>query len=98
MSDPALIPTGSVEVNQPTNTDVENIRPGGETLVIPDTDNSNPIITITLDSRPELGSLKIAPNSDTSNVDTFVISVEDIGDVSPTQIGGVSSFLKNSKS
>lgn len=92
MDDPALIPPGSITSNIPTQNDIEEIRPGGDLLIIPDVPGQNPSITITLDARPELGNIDIVPLSDESNVATYIVSVQNFDDDSPRQIGPVSNL------
>lgn len=93
MSSPALIPDGSIGINVPTQNDIEKIRPGGDSLIILDNKIVIPTISILLRQKPELESVEIYPSSNESNVNTYIVSVQDSQDVLPHQIGKVSQFI-----
>lgn len=91
MSNPAFIAPGNIESDVPADNDIENIRPGGNPLVFP---VSTPTITITLNTRTELGTLEVL-NPISSNVDTYTVFVSDTGDITPRYIGEVSILIVN---
>ena len=91
MSNPAFIAPGNIESDVPADNDIENIRPGGSPLVFP---VSTPTITITLNTRTELGTLEVL-NPLSSNVDKYTVFVLDTGDITPRYIGEVSILIFN---
>ena len=89
MIDPALI--GNIESDITADIDIDNIRPGGDPLVLEEQFAS---ITIIINSEAELGTLEIM-NPDSNNVATFTISVLDDDDTSLQLIAQVSGSRMN---